>query len=108
MLAMRAFPKVNGAGAWKALVSNHSVDRLGPVVRVANVIWERDLRTNIWIVKGENGGQGLPRRGCHDSTQLPARDYLADDGDALDQKRCPLPIGSAYNQLSVKRFRWSF
>ena len=40
-------------------------DRLGPVVRVANDIWESDLRTDIWIVIGEKGGEWLPRGGCH-------------------------------------------
>src|SRR4051794_17024274 len=104
MLAMRAFPKVNGAGVWKALVSNHSLIVLGPLFGLLTTFGSATCAPTLGLSKVRTGVRGCPDAAvtippsCQPETTFPTTP------DASDQKGCPLPRGSAYNQLSVKRF----
>src|SRR5579862_1555585 len=108
MLAMRAFPKVNGAGVWKALVLNHSLIVLGPLFGLPTTSGSAICAPTFGLSKVRMGVSGCPDAAVTIPPSCQPETILLATAGPPDQKRCPLPIGSAYNQLSVKRFRWSF
>src|ERR1041385_3771238 len=105
MLAMRAFPKVNGAGVWKALVSNHSVIVLGPLFGLPMTFGSAICAPTFGLSKVRTGVRGCPDAAVTIPPSCQLDTILPTTPAASDQKGCPLPTGSAYNQLSVKRFR---
>src|SRR5437016_12399591 len=107
MVLMPALPKANGAGSAKALVLKNSAIVLGPLFGLLTRSGSLTPSIVFELSKVRVAVRGCPDANVTIEPNCQPETIFPTTAEEPDQKRCPLPTGSAYSALSTKRCRWS-